>query len=319
MFEHPSFKILSVESIPLDTDIYLRDVKFMAEYEQAFLDSLNGQEWRQVGYVSFAAARKITSSSIELSWYVNIFDRYHEVRLSLPRDQVVCCIEMNNADEKPSIFVTSAWLDSIYRRTNCVFGMVDAINVRRALRDGLQLGERLPLLSQELDRVSGQFPEIAFISFADSVVLKSNWTTGYLKTPHHRYEPEMFLRAFREIQKVFKSVLGLDVYGVFTQGCNEFPEAQLLHVSESKNHISLNSLGAPFADLKVIEESARKSIRANAHTRYELYLDETFYHSLTRKLQTAQFKSRQFNYVTSLEQVPANYICASCDELLDDH
>jgi hypothetical protein len=71
MFDHPDFDHYTPETLPLDTDIYLRDEKFMLEYEQAFMDNLAGNGWPQVGYVCFAAVRKVTEQTIELSWFAD--------------------------------------------------------------------------------------------------------------------------------------------------------------------------------------------------------------------------------------------------------
>jgi hypothetical protein len=54
----------------------------------------------------------------------------------------------------------------------------------------------------------------------------------------------------------------------------------LLHESATRNHISLNSLGLPFAQLLAIESAARKAIRDGTHAPADIYMDENFFRSL---------------------------------------
>lgn len=312
MFEHPDFDQLTPETLPLDFDLKLCDEKFMAEYEQLFLAHLAGQGWGHVKYVCFAAARKVTVHAVELTWFVDISRRYHAVEVTLPRDQIVRCISIDKWDEKPTIFVKSAWLDDMYRRVNSVFGLVDAVGVRDAIGHGLCFRTKLPELRQAIDRVAELQPYIAFLSFADSVILKTNWTTGFFRTTHVAYDPEAILKAFVAVRQVFRDVLGLGVYGVFTQGANEFSEAQVLHVASAGNHVCLNSFGGPFADLQSIEEAARLAVRERRHSPAELYLDQRFYHSLVQK---AKMRPKSFPYRAVISGVEGEYVCVNCDDL----
>jgi len=166
---------------------------------------------------------------------------------------------------------------------------------------------------------SPAYPQISFISFADSLVLKSHWTSGYfVDSTKYAYDPECLLYVFEEIQTLFRDVLGLESYGMFTQGSNAY-EDSLLHISQSKNHVCLNSLGAPFSDLKTIEETARKSIREGIHERYDLYLDESFFLSLKLSGDAKGLGRKQrYPYTTALGQVEAKYVCMSADDVLSN-
>ncbi len=74
------------------------------------------------------------------------------------------------------------------------------------------------------------------------------------------------------------------IYGIFTQGTNEYYDDANLHISRNKNHICLNSLGIPFANLISIDETIRANIESHNHLRYELYFDEDFYFTLKFEL-----------------------------------
>jgi len=46
------------------------------------------------------------------------------------------------------------------------------------------------------------------------------------------------------------------------------------------NHISLNSMGLPFAQIMLIENAARAAIRRGEHGCYDIYMDEDYFYSL---------------------------------------
>jgi len=103
---------------------------------------------------------------------------------------------------------------------------------------------------------------VSFISFADSLLLKSNWTVGhYESTVKYTYSPEVFFGLFDELRVLYREELGLEIYAVLTQGSNEYYDDDVTHISASGNHISLNSLGLPFAQLLAIDDAARTAIR----------------------------------------------------------
>ncbi len=314
MFDHPDYDHLTPDTLPLDFDIKLCDEKFMAEYDRLFVEfRAGGGKWGHVEYVVPVAARKVTATNIELTWFVDISRRYHAVEVTLPRDQVVRCVAVDKYDENPVVFVKAGWLEDMFKRVNSVFCYVDAVGVRDAIGGGLSFREKLPELREAIDRIAASHPQVAFLSFADSVVLKSNWTTGFFKTNWMKYDPETILRAFVAVRTAYKAVTGLDVYGVFTQGANEFSDEKLMHVATSGNHVCMNSFGGPFADLKAIEETARRAIREKAHEPSELYLDLRFYHSLERN---APMHPRRFAYRSVITGVESQYVCAKCDQLL---
>lgn len=281
MFEHADIEVYDFEHIPLNRDIYLVDEKWMGEYNVALVEMLNGGNYEPVGFVSYAVGRAILPFSIDLSWYPNISERFHEVRISLPRDQFVACAGCDNYDEKPRIFVKGAWVNNLHRRAYSVFAMVDAIGVKEALPAGGLTRAKLVELRGRIDELAKNYPDIAFVSFADGLLLKSTWSAGDFESHiTYSYDPEIFLRLIPEIRSIYLDVLGLNVYAVLTQGSNEYYDDALLHTSETGNHISLNSIGVPFAQLLSIEGAARAAIRKNEHAPAELYMDQNFYHSL---------------------------------------
>ena len=137
MFDREDIEKYEFESVPLNCDIYLMQSKFIIEYEHNLVRFLEQKgEFESVGVIACAAARAVNSELIELSWYPNSSDRFHEVRIFLPRSDFISCVGSWNTDEKPHIFVKDAWLDSIYLRTYSAFAMVDAIGVKQAILQG---------------------------------------------------------------------------------------------------------------------------------------------------------------------------------------
>ena len=82
MFDDPAFQKHDFQHIPLDCDLFVMGGQWMEEYEKAWREVFAGSDRNpaEVGYISYAAARAVRGSVIELSWYANIIDRFHEVR-----------------------------------------------------------------------------------------------------------------------------------------------------------------------------------------------------------------------------------------------
>ncbi|OAN56775.1 hypothetical protein A6A05_19590 [Magnetospirillum moscoviense] len=95
MFKHDEIEIYRMEDVPLERDLFLMDEKWMAAYELALLKGLAGGDWDNPGFISYATARQVTSEGLELSWYPNIRDRFHEMRVHLPRSCFVTCVGRN--------------------------------------------------------------------------------------------------------------------------------------------------------------------------------------------------------------------------------
>lgn len=319
MFDHKNFDVYSFEGTPLNRDCYIIDEVYIKEYEQSMIGFFNGKAFESVGYVGFVTPIKVHSNSIELSWYPNISDRFHEVVITLPKDVYIKCIGCWRCDEKPHIFVKSNWLKSVYLRLYSVFALVDAIGVKEALYDGRLSREKLILLRDEIDKLSKEYIDISFISFADSILLKSNWTVGHYESDvQYTYNPEVFLEILKELQTIYRNILGLSVYVIITQGSNEYYDDTLLHISDTKNHICLNSLGIPFAELMAIENAVRLSINEKIHDPAELYMDALFYNSLKLSFGFHKKTGNKNNYRSKMRSTDSFYYYGQCQDILDN-
>lgn len=176
------------------------------------------------------------------------------------------------------------------------------------MKNALQRGdislEKLVKLRKAIDNIARDYKNISFISFADTILLKSNWSLEY-QDKNVKYTPEIFFSLAQKIRREYKVHLNLDSYAIFTQGSNEYYESSLLHISKTKNHICLNSLGVPFADLLAIDEAARHNIRNKIHTPKSLYMDEHFYHSLKTDFKKESLPNQ--NYKSKMQKECKSY------------
>jgi hypothetical protein len=281
LFNHPDFDNYDFERVPLDRDVFLMDEKWLESYARAMVSGFEGGTYENVGYIGYAAARRVTATAIELSWYPNVHDRFHEMRVFLPRDKFVTCVGSWQHDEKPHIFVRSDWFTNLYLRANSIFVFIDAIGIKEAIQTDRLTRETLNRLRNGVDGIAAKYPHVSFITFADSLLLKSNWQVGSFDSEiRYTYQPEQFIHLLTEIQALYRAVLGLSVYAIFAQGSNVYYDDPLLHIGKSGNHVSLNSLGLPFAQLLSIDKAVRNAIHVEAHPPAELYMDETFFWSL---------------------------------------
>src|SRR5215204_3444269 len=318
MFDHEDIEKYEIEEVPLNQDIYVMDEKWMVDYECALLNGLAGGEWGAPGFISYAAARRVTADGLELSWYPNVYERFHEMRIHLPRSSFITCVGCRNYDEKPHIFVKSDWLTDLHLRTNSVFVMVEAIGVTKALASGAISTAQLDGLRDRIDDIASRYPDIAFVSFADSLLLKTNWSVGqWDSSVRYNYKPERVIHVLPEIASAYKDALGLSIYAIVTQGRNEFYRDELMHVSPSGNHVSLNSLGLPFAQLQAIEHAVRAAIRVGDHRPAELYLDDHFFHSLKWQYGFEKHKEPIFPYLAPMAHQPCEYVLSSFRRVID--
>lgn len=319
MFEDDDVDKYSFEEIPLDRDCLLMSEIYMGEFDEALQKMLRREECNpyEVGYVSPVAIRTINSNSLDLSWYPNTFTRFHEVSISLPRDAFKACVGCWRYDIKPYIFVDHDWLEHLHLREYSVFALIDAIGVKNALRDNALTKDKLIELRGKIDKLAEIESDISFISFADSLILKTNWDAGYFhKSIKCSYKPEKILLVIKELERIYQEVLGLPIYAVLTQGSNEYYGEPLLHISKSQNHICLNSLGVPFAELLAIESAAKSAIKSGAHPPMQLYLDEQFYRSIQFKYGFNKNDKPKNSYSAIMKSSEPSYFYSSCDVLI---
>jgi hypothetical protein len=319
MFQRAEFGSTAFADVPLDRDIIVRDEREIEGYEREWTNHFEGKHANLAGgFVSYAAARSVDDEWIELSWYPNILDRFHEVSVFLPKSAFVACVDIWKYDEKPTIFVRSDWLTELHERPLAAFAIVDAIGIKDLLRAGNLHAKSLRHLRDEIDAIADRYPDFGFISFADSLLVKQAWSVGHVGSAiRYTYAPEMLLPVVVELHRAFERALGVKAYAIMTQGLNSYAEHTPLHRSASGNHISLNTLGLPFAQLMAIDDAARQSIRTNVHAPADLYLDSTFFRSLRLKATEKDVFSEYAYRSPMTKSLRSKYIATSLQAIVD--
>jgi len=316
MFEHPEFTLWEPDELPRNRDCFLMDEKYMGSYENYMLECFrNGGTTKEPpGFVSYIAVRNVELGNIVLSWFTNVIDRFHETDLKLPKHEIVICVGAEGWSERPHIFVNSQWLRTIYMQQNSIFALIDAGDMKRALQEGRVSRDQLIRLRSHLDEIAKKHKDVLFLSFADTVILKTNWTVGSFNiTTNYTYSPKRVLSIIDDVAQAFQKNLDMDSYAIVTQGSNEYYDDPLFSNTQV-NHISLNSLGTPFANLKFIEDSVRNSGKTK-HGKYQIYLDSFFFHSLNVPENFAvNTNKREYSYKSKV-QVDPKYYCFNREEL----
>ena len=319
MFEHRDFENFSFANVPLNRDLFLMSEKWMSAFERAAIDHFNGGKFPTVGYVGYAAARRISENQLHLSWFPEITNRHHEVKVDLPRSEFIACINSSRFDIKTYLFASDSWIEELFLKKYSAFALIDAIGVRKMLNSGTLSSENLRNLREGVDGLATDYPELVFVSFADSILVKGEWQVGTFESDvTYTYEPEIFIKVFSDLKKVFLDVIGLEIYAVITQGANQYHFDEISHLSDSGNHFSLNSLGLPFAQLLSIDTAARNAIKENVHDPYELYIDEGFYNSLQFKFSFEKNSNVAAGYTDPLSNSDSIYFCSDCRTILDN-
>lgn len=319
MFENTDIDKHAFECIPLDRDCFLMSEIYMKEFDEALDRMLRGEECNpyEVGCVSPVAVKSVNGASLELSWYPNTYTRFHEVSISLPKEMIKICVDCWKCDIKPYIFVDHGWLERLYLREYSVFALVDAIGVKDLIVKNSISKEQLIRLRDRIDKLAEDQTDLSFISFADSLIIKSNWDVGYFESGVEcTYSPEKMLHVIKELERIYREILGLEIYAVLTQGSNEYYGEPLLHISSAMNHVCLNSLGIPFAELMAIESAAKLAIKSGVHPPMQVYLDEQFYHSLKFKFDFEKNEKPKSSYSPIMKSKKPNYFYSSCDVLI---
>lgn len=319
MFENINIDKYSLDKIPMDRDCYLMSDIHMREFSDELEKLVQGEDCSpyEVGAVAPVAVRKINKTTLELSWYANTFTRFHEVSITLPKDMIKICVGCRQYDVKPYIFVSHEWLEQLHLRQYSIFALIDAIGVKEAIKTNSLSKEKLIKLREAIDQLAEKHADISLISFADSLILKTNWDVGYAdKGMECSYRPEKILHIIKEIDHIYHQILGLKIYAVLTQGSNEYYGESLLHISKTNNHVCLNSLGLPFAELLAIETAAKQSIKTGVHPPMQLYLDEQFYLSLNLQYSFEKTKKPKSAYAAIMKVNQPSYYYSTCDELI---
>lgn len=280
-FQHRQFELVDIKDIAFARAHYLTSDRFIPVFEEAWLREFSKVPSEEGPYdvcpfQPFVPYLKI-ENNLQGSFVMDRMYRYHEVSYSLPLKEITCIVEIPDSEKYPFIFVSDEWFQEFLKGHVTTYALIDAIGVRSLIqKDSSALKNLMPKLMLEIDIVAAKFPHILFMSFADSVILKSNSPAASAA----KYKPEELLYCYVEIDAAMKKILGLPAYGIFTQGINLFSGERLFHLSATQNHVSILTLGSPFAELMKIDQQVKENIRKQIHGPSTGYFSSDFYFSL---------------------------------------
>lgn len=314
--QNPYVKWHQFSAVPIH-DVFLMDQRWFEAQAVEWAKMTAGQPSKSIGYILNASPKKRTRQALELLWYPNIYTRFHRVSIILPKSDFICCLSFPHHDEKPFVFVSSKWIRNTLLRRYSIFALIDVIGVKNAIRKGLLTRGKLLKVRAGIDSLTKKYPEVSFVSFADSLLLKTIWETRYAYDSHQsQYKPEQVIQIIGEISDLYKAVLGLKVYSILTQGANEYYKDASLHISDSKRHISLNSLGIPFAQLQAIDLKVHKLIKKSESWSHNIYLDSDLFYSLKFPENFSnEGNQAKHHYLSPLEKARGTFHCFNYERL----
>ncbi len=224
MFEHKHFKVINYDTL-LHTECFIIDEIYLNDYELYWINIFNdydsGKDLNQSippGYITPVVIEKINLKSLDLSWFLTVMDRFHKLDIVLPLEELTICVGNRVFDDKIHLFVKSNWLEHLFLKNYSVFGLIDAIGTKDAIKDLKINSNNLINLRNSIDKLASRYREISFISFADTLLLKSNWNTSYFKQKRkYTYNPEIFILVFKELKKIYSECLGLDLWNIYSR------------------------------------------------------------------------------------------------------
>jgi len=75
----------------------------------------------------------------------------------------------------------------------------------KAIRDNKIQTNKLITLRNEIDKIADRNPDMSFISFADSLIIKHNWNALLTPDNTQRYQPEKLLLTIRDLKRCIKT------------------------------------------------------------------------------------------------------------------
>lgn len=277
--------VLDFDDIPIETDL------FLISEAQAGLCS---REWGR--YLSghadpqkhphhslrtrFCAVRSSSRESLELSLEVNIIDRWHGAMRVLPRSDFKGCVQWWNFQKQPYLVVSRRWMRELGEPRFSIYALVDVIGTKKrcATQGGIDT-EALGRFRASIDAIARSKRSFAFLSFADNVLVRSDWNAAK-RGAQSTYEPEAMLAVVSAIRAAIKSELHSESYAILSQGTNWAADDAGKRGHRQPNHAVFGSLGAPFEELFHIDLAVKSSMRSKRHEASDYYLARSFAQSL---------------------------------------
>lgn len=231
----------------------------------------------------FCAALSKNRESLELSLEVNIVDRWHDAKRVLPRSDFKGCVQWWNFQKQPYLVVSRRWMRELGEPRFSIYALVDVIGTKKQYATKGRIdAEALGRFRASIDAIARSKRSFAFLSFADNVLVRSDWNAAK-RGAQSTYEPEAMLAVVSAVRAAIKSDLHSESYAIFSQGTNWAANDAGKRAPRQPNHAVFGGLGAPFAELFRIEQAVKSSMRSKRHEASDYYLARSFAQSLRYK------------------------------------
>lgn len=199
---------------------------------------------------------------------------HHGSTFNLLKKDIVVCLEQTQ-DRHPYLFVKDEFFNSITNEKQfSLYVMIDAIGVKEwLLREGAISIKSLQAFTDKLNRMMKRHKKIKAFSFADTVMLKIDYSTN------HNYLGSILLdetiSLIEDIINIYETEMGFKAFAIISSGflIDNFSRK----VKYAANLSVLGGLGLPFAKIIDIEKQIKDNIKKKVHQMAELYLDESVY------------------------------------------
>lgn len=168
-------------------------------------------------------------------------------------------------------------------------------------------------LLKKVQRIFDDFAKrhqnIVIWSFADSLIIKSNWC--YYKKI--KYCPESFLKTILELRTILSKKIGIKSYIILTQGQNYIGSDKTVHINSTCNHFGMLSYGPPFTSLFEIDNAVKK---LELKQKRSLYIEKKFYDSLNNKSFFDASTKNEFPFTCSFLKTDNKYIAVNVNDFI---
>jgi len=281
-----SFRNISVDCIDVGPDTEIRIVipQTIEHLKRTFAGqwSYENVSW----FLAKVVAKDKTGLSVQLA--LTYVQRLHLVSEYLSFGDIKSL--KIGMDGETYIVIKKKRYDSLWKKHSVSFAYIDLIGTKAIFKRSLdELIELFKKLQAKIDTFANTHPEIAILSFADSLIVKTTWCYHTKK----KYNPETFLQNILQLRTILSQEIGVKPYIILAQGQNFIETKEIYHTNAKLNHFGMLSLGPPFASLfgidnivKWLRDSDKKS----------LYIEKMFYDSLEDRsfLNTTTMKKHPF-------------------------
>jgi hypothetical protein len=284
------FEVVPFEKLEVNREHFFTKRSNIAEVEDYYCKVFQGSDDVEFPtcYLDKMVIKSVAENYVIVDIFPNTHDRFHRFEKRIPRKVFDSCLYVYSYDKRPYFFIEDEWVDRFWNSKYSSYVFIDLIGFKKYMEQEVELDRELAEeINKKLDKFVSSRADISILSVSDSVILKKNWG---IRDDYNDFTPEILIEDFLEIKKIFKEMIGLDSFAVFTQGFNEFSTEDNLRFSEDCRHVSMLTSGAPFVDLMDIEKVAVMNQKNGIHPPCDCYFHDDFFLSLNFKFEHSDWR-----------------------------